>query len=196
MNIRIQPARLFSAHNFGLQSFSKCAIWPAKVAPQIVEGIGWLVGTIGWLREERKGGKGLPHVRSHLTCGVALNAAFTLLTGCAFDISHIKQQPVNFTAKAVSPSGFVLFREAKIPVGSGFPTQLKANTRWTSVGTTPHGDVFATKDQIVTVEASNMYEAQLVIANSTVTGFYLPVERTFVAATRRVPLETKPLEGN
>jgi hypothetical protein len=56
-----------------------------------------------------------------------------------------------------------------------------------------YGEVFATKDQIVTVEASNIYEAQLIVANRCIVGFYLPVEKKFVPVSQSNPIETKPL---
>jgi hypothetical protein len=75
-------------------------------------------------------------------------------------------------------------------LGTSFPTRLKSGTRWSHVGSTEHGDVFRTKDQIVTVEASNIHEAYLVLSNRVVTGFYLPVEKTFAPARKPVLLPT------
>ncbi len=116
--------------------------------------------------------------------------ALALTIGCAFDLSHVRQQPAQFTAVASPGEEFTLTQEVKAKLGTGFPTVLKAGTRWHQVGRLAQGEVFATKDQIVTVEASNIHEAYLVVAAGSVRGFYLPVERTFVAVTRPVPLET------
>jgi len=126
----------------------------------------------------------------NLICGVLGVVA----TGCAFDVSHVKQHPTTYTTLVAPAQSFVLNRDVKATVGSGFPTRLKADTRWQQVGNTEHGAVFVTKDQLVTVEASNIYEAQLVVTENAITGFYLPVEKTFVAVSPKVPLPTKSLE--
>lgn len=52
------------------------------------------------------------------------------------------------------------------------------------VGTDPHGDVYKTEDQILTVEASNVYEAFIVISAGDLVGFYLPVEDAFLYIDR------------
>lgn len=114
--------------------------------------------------------------------------------GCAFDVSHVKLVPANYTAVTPPGEAFVLTHETKVSLGTGFPTRLKAGTRWTQTGTIESGKVFTTKDQIVTVEASNIFEAQLVVANGCVTGFYLPVEKKSSAANRPLPIQTQPLK--
>jgi len=75
-------------------------------------------------------------------------------------------------------------------------TRLKAATRWQQVGSSPYGNIFATKDQIVTVEASNIYEAQLVVSNQFITGFYLIVEKKFAPVTRPIHIEIQPITSN
>ena len=122
-----------------------------------------------------------------------LALAFVLTGGCAFDVSHVRQQPAQFAAVAAPAREFTLNREVKAKLGTGFPTVLKAGTRWRQVGRIAQGEVFATSDQIVMVEASNNYEAQLVVVAGCVAGFYLPVERTFVASTKPIALETTNL---
>ena len=116
--------------------------------------------------------------------------------GCAFDISRVRQQPTMFTAATSPVSSFILHSEIKATMGTGFPTRLKAGTRWHHVGSIAQGAVFTTKDQVVMVEASNNYEAHLVVADNCLQGFYLPVESTFVAVSRPIPLETQPLNPN
>lgn len=118
------------------------------------------------------------------------------LAGCAFDVSHVRQQPVQFRAVTSAFREFVLLQEVKVKLGSGFPTVLKAGTRWRQIGSVEQGDVYATKDQVVMVEASNNYEAQLVVAGSCVKGFYLPVEKTFVAVSKSILLPVTQTNPN
>lgn len=120
--------------------------------------------------------------------------AITMLTGCAFDVVSVHQVPAAFTlASASSADDFVLQQPVKILLGTGFPTHLEAGTHWHLVGQTQYGAVYKTQDQIVTVEASNIYEAQLVVENQTVKGFYLPVEKAFAPAKEPVPIKTQPI---
>jgi len=111
-----------------------------------------------------------------------------LLAGCAFNLVHVKQIPTTFTPSAETGPKLELAQPVKALLGTSYPTLLKAGTRWVQVGTSDQGEVFSTRDQIVTVEASHMHEADIVVSNSLLTGFLLKVERTFAPVTRPVPL--------
>lgn len=115
-------------------------------------------------------------------------AAAIMLVGCAFDITHVKQRPATFVSDTGEIDQFTLDRDVKATLGTGFATRLKAGTHWQQVGNTEFGKVFATKDQIVTVEASDIYEADLVVSNQFITGFYLVVEKTFAPVSRPIPI--------
>ncbi|OIR15141.1 hypothetical protein GALL_42600 [mine drainage metagenome] len=108
--------------------------------------------------------------------------------GCAFDIVSVKQRPTAFSQMGEPGPLMVLQYEATVGIGTGFTTTLKRGTTWRIVGRIPAGDVYETRDQVVTVEASNIHEARPVINNGAVVGFYLPVERTFVRASEAVPV--------
>jgi hypothetical protein len=129
----------------------------------------------------------------HFILPVTFTGALLLFAGCAFNVSTVKQQPVTFTAHAEVAPGFVLLQDVKAKLGTGYPTYLKRDTRWRAVGTTEFGTVFVTKDQIVTVEESHIHEAQLVVSNQTITGFYFPVEKKFAPVSRPIPIESKTL---
>jgi hypothetical protein len=119
---------------------------------------------------------------------INLGLLLQFVTGCAFDVWHVKQVPAAFTAASDSPS-FRLARKAEVHLGSGFATVLKENTVWNQVGMTELGKVYSTKDQVVKVEASNIYEGYLVVSNNCLTAFYLPVEKTVVPLGRPLPLQ-------
>lgn len=116
-------------------------------------------------------------------------AGTLLLAGCAFDVSYVEKTPATFTSVTGTAPDFVLQKDVKVGLGTGFPTRLKSGTRWHQVGTTEYGTVFATKDQIVTVEASNIYEAQLIVSNQCITGFYLPVEKKVTPVSSPIQIE-------
>jgi len=105
-----------------------------------------------------------------------------LLAGCAFDVSHIDQQSAALAAVDVPQPAWTLRHAVSVYVGSGYSTDLKAGTRWRQLGRIAAGDVYQTKDQIVQVESANLYDAYLVLKDSKIAVFYLPVEHSFVAA--------------
>jgi hypothetical protein len=129
---------------------------------------------------------------------ISFIAVSGLLAGCAFDISHVRQLPITFTSNTDTAESFILNQDVKATLGTGFATRLKAGTRWQQVGNTEYGKVFVTKDQIVTVEASNIYEAELVVSNQCISGFYLIVEKKFAPVTRPIHIEiqTSNLNSN
>jgi hypothetical protein len=108
--------------------------------------------------------------------------------GCAFDLSSVNQHPATFVSKADGTESFTLDHSVKAHLGTGYVTRLNAGTHWHEVGSTEFGKVFATRDQVVTVEASDIYEAELVVSNRFITGFYLVVEKTFAPVTRPIPI--------
>lgn len=110
------------------------------------------------------------------------------ISGCAFDVSHVTRVPTEFQATASNGTGWTLGQNQSIGVGSGFSTALQRGTRWQLAGHITQGDVYRTSDQIVTVEASNIFEAMVVMQGDRLAGFYLPVEHSFVAATDPVTL--------
>jgi hypothetical protein len=120
-------------------------------------------------------------------CAILITAI--LSAGCAFDISHVKQSPASFVPVAENAQEhFTLDKDVKATLGTGFATWLLAGSRWQQVGNTQYGEVFHTRDQVVTVEASDIYEADLVVSNRIMTGFYLIVEKTFAPLSHPTPL--------
>jgi hypothetical protein len=133
--------------------------------------------------------RALPTVRGDLLgMRVLTLVGVWLISGCAFDISHVDRVPTAFQATAPSGFGWTLLQDQSVSVGSGFPTKLRQGTRWQPAGHTPQGDVYRSIDQIVTVEGANIFEAMVVIQGNKVVGFYLPVEHSFVAATNPMTL--------
>lgn len=104
---------------------------------------------------------------------------FLLLNACAFDVVRLKQIPVEIRADSTCLERFTLTQDTKIDVGPGYSRILKSGSRWECVGELPQGKVYKTKDQVLTVEGSNIFEANIVVADQKLIGYYLPVERSF-----------------
>ena len=119
---------------------------------------------------------------------------FILLNACAFDVIHVKQIPTSLESSNNPASLLELEEETTVSLGAGYKRTLKAKTRWEYVGKTSYGDVFKTKDQVLTVEASNIYEAYIVVSSSKLVGFYLPVEKTFSPLSDPKVLKLREIE--
>ena len=102
-----------------------------------------------------------------------------ILNACAFDVARLKQVPVEIRTGSACMESFTLTQDTKIDVGPGYSRTLKSGSRWECVGEIPQGRIYKTKDQILTVEASNVFEANIVVADQKLIGYYLPVERSF-----------------
>ncbi len=102
----------------------------------------------------------------------------------------VVQEPTQLTPGA--GKGFRLTRAVDISLSTGYSTTLRANTRWELVGTIAQGEVYRTKDQIVTLEGAHIHEAYIVVRPGSLVGFYLPVERTFSPIEPGKPLSTEP----
>jgi hypothetical protein len=107
-------------------------------------------------------------------CGLVM-----LLGSCAFDLVHVKQIPIQLQSAQSPKNPFVLEQEVNVSLGTGYSRVLKKGTEWRFVGTIPNGDVYSTDDQVLTVEASNIYEAYIVVSSGKLVGFYLPVGKSF-----------------
>jgi hypothetical protein len=110
-----------------------------------------------------------------------------LVASCA---PLVVQEPAQFTPGA--GKSFRLSRAAEVALSTGYSTTLRANTRWELVGTVTQGEVYRTKDQVVTLEGAHIHEGYLVLNRGTLVGFYLPVERTFSPVTPAKQLSIEP----
>lgn len=115
-------------------------------------------------------------------------AGFLILAGCAFDLVRLKQSPVSQTAVSADKASWRLTADTSLGPARGNKINLKGGTEWQYVFTIEQGDVYRTKDQIVSVTASNKYEAYIVVSGKSVVGLYLPVEKAFSPLRRPTPI--------
>lgn len=111
-----------------------------------------------------------------------------LVYGCAFDVIRVEQVPTNFSPTPTCTNSFILTKTVGIQLSGGYSRTLKKGTRWSCIGRITEGFVYKTKDQILTVEASNIYEANIVVSSGRLVGFYLPVEGTFSPVRKSIQL--------
>ena len=108
--------------------------------------------------------------------------------GCAFDVVRVKQEPAQFEPISSNQDAWTLAEDVKISLDTGYNRKLKAGTRWDLIGKIEKGNVYKTKDQILTVEGSNIYEACIVVSEGQLVGFYLPGKNSFSALSKQKPL--------
>lgn len=117
-----------------------------------------------------------------ISAGIAL-----LIAACAPPVTQLPTQLTPGTGK-----GFRLTREVEADISTGRSTTLRANTRWEFVGTVSMGEVYRTRDQVVTVRGDGVHEGYIVVRERTLVGFYLPVERAFCPVAQSQPLSIEP----
>jgi hypothetical protein len=122
---------------------------------------------------------------------LTLLLVFGLFFGCAFDVIHVKQEPARFEPSTSIQDAWKLADDVEISLDTGYKRKLKAGTRWECIGKIENGDVYRTKDQILTVEGSNIYEACIVVSEGQLIGFYLPANQTFspLSSKKSLPIE-------
>jgi len=103
-----------------------------------------------------------------------------LVLGCAFDLAHVKYTTTTLQSIQEPGHTLVLTDEVSLAETPCYSRSLRKATRWDQVGTIQEGEVFRSKDQVLTLECSNVHEAYMVISQDTLVGFFLPVERGFV----------------
>lgn len=112
------------------------------------------------------------------------------LIACA---SEVYRLPIEFTrASTENEPLMVVTRPVEVTPSTGYSRVLKAGSRWKYVGRVPQGKVYAIQDDVFLLEGKHMHEAQCVVGtNSSLVGFYLPVEQAFAPLSSPVGLPVK-----
>ena len=106
------------------------------------------------------------------------------IAGCA---TPVPSQPTQFVGVANGRS-VRLEQEASLRLPTGYSRRLAANRCWQLVGTVPAGDVYRPIDTVFTIEGEQVHEAYLVLARSSLVGFYLPAEHRYSSLSAPVTL--------
>jgi hypothetical protein len=112
-------------------------------------------------------------------------AASVLLSACALPV---RQLPLGQPLVPATGRSFVLSRDVRCYVGTGYGRTLRAGTHWNLFGRLRRGAVYRSPDEVLTVEGYDVHEAYLVVRDGVLVGFYLPVEKTFTPISKAVTL--------
>ena len=125
-------------------------------------------------------------------CGVTT----AVLLGCAFDLAHVSHKPAQLSPRVGVPKSLEFLESVSITQAPcGYGRTLRKGTHWDFWGAIAEGEVYKPRDQTLTVECSNVHEAYIVVVDSAMVGFYLPVESGFVSISRKIDLPVRLLLG-
>lgn len=113
---------------------------------------------------------------------------FCLLAACA---SEVPRTGVSFVPASGQESVETHTTGVSIDIdpGTGYTRVLPQGTIIKRVGSIGQGNVYRPTNFTLSVEGKHIHEAYLVLQNGKLVGFYLPVEKAFVASNKIV--ETK-----
>lgn len=109
------------------------------------------------------------------------------LCACA---SPLVMQPAEFTSFEIGsrPIEVRIAQSTVATSSAGRRRELDAGSRWQAVGRIAQGVVYQRVGGVFAVQARNVHEAYLVVAEGRLQGFYLPAERAFSPANPPIPL--------
>lgn len=111
-----------------------------------------------------------------------------LLASCAFSVKH---QPATLLPLAAPTTTAILQESAEVTLDTQYERVLDSGTRWQEAGKLPQGRVLRPVGTVFTLEGRDVHEAYLVVADSTLVGFYLPAEQAYSALSKPVSLKFK-----
>jgi hypothetical protein len=115
---------------------------------------------------------------------VAAGLAACVISACV----DVRGQSVNLITlpDGAVPSRIVVARDIKIELSTGYSRTLHQGTVWVAAGSIAQGQVYKPRDTVFSVEGTNVHEAYLVMSDGKLVGYYLPVERSYVAQSEPI----------
>ena len=106
-----------------------------------------------------------------------LVCSLLLLSGCVAQQIRLSEtlRPPETTSQS-----FVLLEPASLSAFGSRRQVLREGTTWLAVGELDRGTVFKSKDQVVTVNSYNVYEAGILVREMQVVGYYIPSTESIV----------------
>lgn len=115
-----------------------------------------------------------------------LFSGLLLLGACA---SEVHRYPTSLLPSEVNNNQVYVNKSAvTLRMDTGYSRTVSAGTEFKKIATIREGVVFKPVSTVLTVEGAHMHEAYLVVSDDVITGFYLPVEKSFSPLTRPTKL--------
>ena len=112
------------------------------------------------------------------------------LCACA-DVPQRTVSPPQPEVSAALSHRITIGATQNLPHSGKFP----ANRVWQYMGSLPEGAVYKPVNAVFTVEAKHVHEAYLVLRDTQLVGYYLPVEGTISVLEAPAQLNVTPLMG-
>jgi hypothetical protein len=126
---------------------------------------------------------------------IRLIGCFTLIIstvlffGCAFNLTDVKYQLARIESVSGELTSFTIDVDTPIHgAPCGYSRSLRKGTKWEPIGRLAEGIVYRSRDQVLTIECSNIFEVYLVVVEQRLVGFYLPVEKAFSPLSENIKL--------
>jgi hypothetical protein len=110
-----------------------------------------------------------------------LAIAAALLT-CACMVTQVPLQSALVASATPSPL-YKIAKAVTVSTAGADSLVLRAGTGWRKTGDIEHGAVYHTTDQVVIVNSFHVFEADIVVKDGKVVGFYNPVGKSFTKST-------------
>jgi hypothetical protein len=112
--------------------------------------------------------------------------ALCIMSACA-DIrgESVKLSPL---VDATTPASITFARNVDIQLSTGYNRTLRQGTVWVAAGSIAQGEVYKPRDTVFSVEGTNVHDAYLVLSDGKLVGYYLPVERSYIAQPKPVDI--------
>lgn len=124
-----------------------------------------------------------------LVSRACLALAVALATGCASEIQRHATVLSAVSSPSASPT-IEIAEDAMIEIHTGYHRVIPAGSVWEVTGRLSQGLAYKRRNGVFTLEGAHIHEAQIVLEDRHLVGFYLPVEQAF-SPSKRIPLKTR-----
>ena len=114
---------------------------------------------------------------------------FLFMHGCAPEV--VKSPTEISLASSEQPKTIQIVDKTVVTFSSGYSEIIKSGSTWKLVGTIPQGDVYKIVDDVFIIEGAHIHEANIVINNGELVGYYLPALKSYSEAREPVVLIIK-----
>lgn len=113
----------------------------------------------------------------------AILLTLLILGACALEVPRVA---TDFSASP--PTGEVLFTTLPIviDIGNGYTRNIPQGMELRAVGGIPQGAVYKPTNQTLTLEGKHIHEVYVVVQAKKIVGFFMPVERAYVALPKNI----------
>ncbi len=119
---------------------------------------------------------------------------FLFLAGCAAEVT--KSPTTLLPDLSDQPHTIQIIGDTKISFSSGYHQTIKDGSIWEGVGKIQQGNVYKILNDVFIIEGAHIHEANIVIDNNNLVGYYLTAIQSYSMAPEPTKLKIKYSKGN